>query len=125
MLYIDQENNGEKVIADVILSSELSYNSMGYGGHDHLSHLNILRLIYKNPMKRYKTVLETQIINWDSFKFKVESLDEANVNMINLLFDIVSNSDLKSFCLKYFKDQRGCCGRSHLWLHKELRWESI
>ena len=39
----------------------------------------------------------TQRINWDSFEFKVEALDEAKVIVINLFFDITSISDLNFF----------------------------
>ena len=39
---------------------------------DHLSHLNISMLIDKNPVERYRVVLQTQKINWDSFKFKLK-----------------------------------------------------
>ena len=81
-------------------------------------------LIEKNPMERYRAVLETQRINWDSFEFKSQAIDETKVNMINILFNIFSNSYLNSICLKYFKDESGGWGRTHLQLHKGLKWEN-
>jgi len=33
--------------------------------------------------------LETQIINWDSFQFKIETLDETKANMIKVQISIV------------------------------------
>ena len=62
--------------------------------------LCISMLIDKNPMERYRAVLETQRMNWDSFQFKIEALDKTKVNMINLLFNNISNSDLNFVCLK-------------------------
>ena len=58
-------------------------------------------------MHRYSIEFETQKINWDSFELKVHVLDDAKVNMINLFSNIISSSDLKSFCFKYYKDESG------------------
>ena len=60
-------------------------------------------LIDKNLVERYKSVLDTQRIDWDLFQFKMEALDETKVNMINVLFNVVFESDLNFVCLKYFK----------------------
>ena len=59
-------------------------------------------------------VLMTQKISWDLFQLKIEALDGTNIKTINLLFNIISNSDLNSVCLKYFKDERVGCERSNL-----------
>ena len=48
-----------------------------------------------------------QRINWDSYTCKVEAMYDIKVNMINLLFNFFSNSDLNSVCFKYFNDERG------------------
>ena len=77
-------------------------------------------LMDKNPMERYMAVLETQKINWDSFKFKIEDLAETKVSMISLLFNIISNLDLNYDCLKYFKHEQGGCERNNLLLCKRL-----
>ena len=64
----------------------------------------------KNPLKRYMAVLETQRIKGNLFKFKIEAIDETKVNIINILFNIISNSHLKTVCFKYFKyfkDEKG------------------
>ena len=61
-------------------------------------------IIDKKPMERYRAVLKTQRINGDSFELKIESLDETKVKMINLLFNIISNSDINSVCLKCLKN---------------------
>ena len=71
---------------------------------DNLSLLNISMIIDKKPMERYRAVLKTQRINGDSFELKIESLDETKVKMINLLFNIISNSDINSVCLKCLKN---------------------
>ena len=61
-------------------------------------------IIDKKPMERYRAVLKTQRINGDSFELKIESLDETKVKMINLLFNIISNSGINSVCLKCLKN---------------------
>ena len=64
-------------------------------------------LFNKNPVERYRVALMTQRINWGSFDFIIETIDETYVNMINHLFNIISTSDLKSVCLKYLNDEKG------------------
>ena len=54
----------------------------------------------ENSVERYRALLATQKMNWDSFKFIIESIDETKVNMIDLLFNIISNSDLNCVCFK-------------------------
>ena len=66
-------------------------------------------LIDKNVMERYKSVLEMQRIDWDSFQFKIEALDETKVNMINILFNFIFNSDLNFFASNIFKDEKQGC----------------
>ena len=39
-------------------------------------------------------MLETGKIDWGSFQFKVEALEETKVKMINDLFNAISDSDL-------------------------------
>ena len=51
---------------------------------DHLSQFSISILIDKDPINRYRAVLNAQRINWDSFEFKVEALNEAKINIIDL-----------------------------------------
>ena len=51
--------------------------------------------------------METQRINWDSFKLKIGDLDEAKVIIINLYFNIISNSVLDSFSSNISKMKRG------------------
>ena len=60
-------------------------------------------LIDKNPMERYKSVLKTQRIDWDSFQFEMEALDEIKVNLINVLFNIILDLFLNLVCLKFYK----------------------
>ena len=84
---------------------------------DRLSHPIISMLNDNNPVERYRLIMETQRINWDSFQFKIKVVDEIKVNMINL-FNFISNLGLNSSCLKYLKDESVCCGRSSLWLCK-------
>ena len=50
-------------------------------------------LIDNNLVERYIAVLVAQQINWDSFELKI-AMDETKVDMINLLFNVISNSDL-------------------------------
>ena len=57
-------------------------------------------------MDRYRAVMKTQRINSHSFECKVEALDDAKVNTINLFFNINSNLEFNSFCFKCFKDER-------------------
>ena len=38
--------------------------------------------------------MEAETIDWDSFKFKFEALNDLKVNMTDLLFDILVSSDL-------------------------------
>ena len=66
-----------------------------------MSNLNISILIDKNLVERYRAVSETQRIHLNSFEFKIEAIDETKVNMINLLFDTISNSDLNLVCFKF------------------------
>ena len=82
-------------------------------------------LIDTNPVERYRAVMETQRINWDSLKFNIEAISENKMNVIHLLFTIISNLDLNSVYLKHFKEENGGCGLSHLQLHKKIRWEDI
>ena len=60
-------------------------------------------------------VLGTQRIKWDSFKFNIEAMDETNVSTINLIFNIISNSDLNYVYFKYFEDKSG------IYCHHSLR----
>ena len=52
-------------------------------------------LIDKNPMENYKSMLETEKNDWDSFE-----LDETKMNTINVLFNVISDSDLNYVCIK-------------------------
>ena len=79
--------------------------------------------IDKNPMEIHKSVLEMEKIDWDSFQFKVEALDETKVNMINDLFNVISDSDFNFACIKYSTDKRVVGKRSHLELHKGAGWK--
>ena len=79
-------------------------------------------LIDKNPVERYKSVLETQKIDWDSFQFKIDALDDTKVNMIIDFFNVISESDLNIICIKYLTDKRVVSERSQLWLHKGPGW---
>ena len=47
-------------------------------------------LIDKNPLARYKYVMETEKIDWDSFQFKVKALDGimVNIHVFLMLFKI-------------------------------------
>ena len=40
-------------------------------------------------------------------------------------FNVISNSDLNSVCLKYSKDEKGGCWQTNLWMYKGHRWENI
>ena len=40
----------------------------------HVSHLNTNEIIHKDPIKRYKEVLEAETIDWDSFHFNCKSV---------------------------------------------------
>ena len=75
-------------------------------------------------MERYRAVMERQKNNWNSIKLKIEADDEIKVKMMNPLFNIISDSDFNSICLKYFKEQRVGDERSNLWMHKGLEWEN-
>ena len=68
---------------------------------DHPSYLQLSSLIDNNPVERYKSVLETQRVDWDSFQFETEALDEIKVNMKNVLFNIIFDSFLNFVCLKF------------------------
>ena len=81
-------------------------------------------VINKNPVEGYKSVLEMQRNDGDSFQSIVEVLDETKVNMIHFLFNVISDSDLDLVCIKYFKDERVVSERSHLWLHKGFGWKN-
>ena len=72
-----------------------------------MSYLNISTLSDKNPVERYMTVLETQRINWDSFEFTIRAFNETKVNMINLLFNVISNSISILFASNILKMKRG------------------
>ena len=58
-------------------------------------------------MERYESVLETQSIDWDSFQFEIEALDETKVNMINVLFNIIFDSFLNFLAQILLKMKRG------------------
>ena len=88
--------------------------------HDHLSSLQLSTLIDKNPIERYMSMLETENIDWDSFQFEVEALDETKVNMINLLFNVISDLDLNFVCIKYGRDKKVVSEQSNLWLLRGL-----
>ena len=45
-------------------------------------------------------MLETEKIDWDSFQFNLEALDETNMNMISDLFNVISDSDVNFVCIK-------------------------
>ena len=34
--------------------------------------------------------METEIIDWDSYQFKIEALDETKVNTVNVCFNVIS-----------------------------------
>ena len=59
-------------------------------------------LIDKNPVERYKSVLEKQRIYWDTFQLKMEALNETKMNMINVLFNVIFDLDLNFVCLEFF-----------------------
>ena len=67
-------------------------------------------------------MLETKRLDWDSFQFKVEAIDETKVNMINALFNVSSDSDLNFVCIKYLTDKQEVSERSQLLLHKGVGW---
>ena len=69
---------------------------------DNLSYLQLSTLIDKYSVERYKSVLERQRINCDSFQFEMEALHETKVNIINVLFDIIFDSFLNFICLKFY-----------------------
>ena len=58
-------------------------------------------------MERYKSVLETQSTDCDSLQFKMDALDETKVNMINVLFYVILDSDLNFVFLKFLNDEKG------------------
>ena len=58
-------------------------------------------------MERYKSMLETEKINWVSLKFKVEALDETSMKIINEGFSIISDSDLNFVLHQIFNRQKG------------------
>ena len=68
--------------------------------------------------------LETHRINWESYQFKSETLDETKVNMINFLFNVISDSDFNSVCFKYFEAKRVSHEESYLWMYKRLGWKN-
>ena len=76
---------------------------------DPLLYLQLSTLIGKNPMEKYKSVLEMQRFNWDSFQFKMDALDETQVNMINDLFDINFDSFLNLLASNCIEDDKGGC----------------
>ena len=45
------------------------------------------------------------------------------VNMINVLLNVISDSNLNFVCIKYLTDKRVVSERSHLWLHKGAGWQ--
>ena len=65
--------------------------------HNPCSCIQLPTLIEKNPMEKYKSMLETEKIDWDSFQFKAEAFNETKVNIINDLFNVISDSDLSFF----------------------------
>ena len=52
-------------------------------------------------------MLETEKIDWDSFQFKVEALNETKVNMINDFFNVNSDSYLNFVLHQIFNRQNG------------------
>ena len=77
--------------------------------HDPCSYLQLSTLIDKNPVERCKSMLETEKIDWDSFQFKIEALDETKVNMINNFFNVISDLDLNFVLHQIFNRQK--CGQ--------------
>ena len=73
---------------------------------DHLSNPHWSLFIDKNLRERYESVLETQSIDW-TFVFKKDTIDEAKVEMIKVLFDFISDSDLNFVCLAYIYRWKG------------------
>ena len=80
--------------------------------------------IDKNPMEIHKSVLEMEKIDWDSFQFKVEALDETKVSMINVLFNVISDSVLNFVCIKYLTDKSVVSEKSYLQLHVGNGWQN-
>ena len=71
--------------------------------HNLCPYLQLSTLIDKNPMERYESMLETEKIDWDSFQFIVEALDQSKVNMTNDLFNVISDLDLNFFASNIYQ----------------------
>ena len=76
---------------------------------DHLSYLSIAMLIDGDLMDRYKAVLQVERINWHSFVFKIEALNNAKANMIvmSLIFFYVWISNTFATTILTKKKERG------------------